>query len=304
MYTEMQLGFINNSSQVAASRAAAVRNIRDAISDRTGGISYYTSLKELKNSLNTDPDAFEKLRARLYHAYDKFIVNGRAVFSLACDEESFEKIKDVALPMKDRLTDTLDNATAELLSGNIALCAPCDIVFNGYSFNIDSKLSGGKLMLAKNILTLEYLWQKIRVENGAYGCGAAQNPAMRLDMYSYRDPQIKSTLDTFSKAGEFLSTLSLSDRAVEDYIISVIRKLDNPQLPRSIAYLETVRTLLGRDDEDIRRERDELLSATLGDLNSIGKALDECSKDASYCTVGNAENIRLNSQLYDEIITL
>ena len=304
MVTEMKLGFINNSAQIAVSRAAANYSVRDAISDRTGGISFYLRLRQLKETLDSDPDSFTELKGKLEAVYDKFIINGRAVYSLACDGDSYEKIKDVPLPMQARLTDTLSQASCELLSGNIALEVPCDIVFNGYSFDVEEKLSGGVLMLAKKILSLEYLWQKIRVENGAYGCGTVANSARRLDMWSYRDPQIKATLDTFSKAGDFLSGLMLSDRAVEDYIISVVRALDNPQLPRAVAYLNTVRFLIGRNRESVQRERDELLSASVSDLNAAGSVLAQSAASASFCTVGSTENIRANAALYDEMITL
>ena len=303
-YTELQLGFINNSSQIAASRAAANLNKRDAILDKTGGVTFYTRLKALKESLDDDPASYEKLREKVAAVYEKFFKNGRAVCSVACDEDSFEKIKDIPLPMKDNLTDTLSQADSDLLSGNIALSAPCDIVFNGYSFNTDEDLRGGTLMLAKKILSLEYLWQKVRVENGAYGCGTVANSAKRLDMWSYRDPQIAITLNTFQNAADFLSKLQLTDRALEDYIISVVRTLDNPQLPRAAAYVSTVFYLLGRDSAAIQQERDELLSSTLADLNEIGERMKADVGTASFCTVGSAENIEQNKELYDEIIKL
>lgn len=304
MFTEMQLGFINNSSQIAATRAAATHNVRDAILDKTGGIRFYQRLKGLRESLDADPEAFAALRSDLEAVYDKFIKNGKAVFSLACDKESYEKIQSVSLPMAKNLTDSLSQAESTLLSGNAALCAPCDIVFNGYSYNTDDSISGGALLLAKKILSLEYLWQKIRVENGAYGCGTIPNSAKRLDMWSYRDPQVKATLDTFDNAASFLSELQLSDRALEDYIISVVRTLDNPQLPRATAYLSSVYHLLGRDNDAIQKERDELLATTLADLNTIGEALKANVKDAARCTVGSTENIEANKALYDEIVKL
>ena len=304
MVTEMQLSFINNSSQLAATRAAANRNVRDAILDKTGGVAFYLRLKELKESLAADPDAFDRLKANLAGVYETYIKNGRAVCSLACDEGSFAAIKDTPLPMRERLTDSMRQAQTSLLCGNIALAAPCDIVFNGCSFNAEKELSGGVLMLAKKILSLEYLWQKVRVENGAYGCATVQNPAKRLDMWSYRDPQIRSTLETFKNAADYLSGLRLSDRALEDYIISVVRTLDNPQLPRATAYLSSVYHLLGRDNDAVQRERDELLTATLEELNAIGENLKADAKNASWCTVGSAENIEANKDLFDEIIRL
>ena len=304
MTTEMQLGFINNSAQLAAARASANHNVRDAIGDKMSGIGFYLRLKALKDTLTEKPDSFNELKAKLEDVYARYVQNGSAVFSLACDEESYDQIKNLPLPAASRLTDRLSDASTQLLSGNIALSAPCDIVFNGYSFNTDKALSGGQLLLAKKILSLEYLWQKIRVENGAYGCGAVLNSVRRLDLWSYRDPQIRATLDTFRGAADFLSDLQLSDRAVEDYIISVVRSLDNPQLPRVTAFIGTLYYLLGRDNEDLQQERDALLSATLSDINALGEKMKGTAADAAWCTVGSAENIEANKDLYDEIIKL
>ena len=304
LYTDMQLGLINNSSQTAAVRAAANRYVRDAINDKVRGVSFYTRLKALKETLDSDSDAFDALKATLEAVYQKYFVNGSAVLSISCDEETYAQIKDAPLPMKDRLTDGLNEAHTSLLSGNIALTAPCDIVFNGYSAPVDSDIKGGELMLCKKVLSLEYLWQKIRVENGAYGCGANPGAAHRLDMWSYRDPQAAVTLNTFNNAGAFLSELKLSERAVEDYIISCIRTLDTPQMPQAQATVNDLLALSHRTDESLQRERDDLLNADLKAINAVGERMKNSAHAGACCTVGCAESIQANKDLYDEIIRL
>ena len=302
--TDMQLGLINNSSQIAASRAAANHHIRDAINDKVRGVSFYTRIKALNEALDNDPNAFDTLKATLEDVYRKYFINGSAVLSVSCDEETFSQIKSVSLPMKDRLTDGLQEAHSALLSGNIAVTAPCDIVFNGYSYPVDTEVKGGELMLCKKILSLEYLWQKIRVENGAYGCGANPGAAHRLDIWSYRDPQVAGSLNTCDNAADFLSTLNLSDRAVEDYIISCIRTLDTPQMPQAQAAVNDLLALSGRTDESLQKERDDLLNADLAAVNAVGERMKASVKEKAYCTVGSTESIQANKELYDEILRL
>ena len=305
IFTDMQLGLINNSSQIAVTRASANHNVSAAILDKTSGIGFYVRLKELRKELEEGgEDAFWELRNKLMHVYYTFILKGKAVMSIACDEDSAAEIESVPLPMEYTLTDSLNCADTETLWGNIALSAPCDIVFNGYSFNAGEDINDGVFLLAKKILALEYLWQRIRVENGAYGCGASANTAKRLDMWSYRDPQIASTLTACDNAAEFLSDLELSERAMEDYIISVVRTLDNPRLPRATAYLSDVYYLVGKDNDDIQRERDELLTATLTDVKALGERLKEYVPDRAYCTVGSADMIFAIKEIYNEIIRL
>lgn len=303
MATDMMLGLINNSSQIAATRAAANHYVRDAINDKVRGLSFYTRIKTLKEELEKDDAAFDRLKAQLEAVYQNRFRNGKAVLSIACDRETDDRINDAAVPMKANLTEKLNDAHSTLLSGNIAVTAPCDIVFNGYCYPT-GEIKGGELMLCKKILSLEYLWQKIRVENGAYGCGANPGAAKRLDMWSYRDPQIGATMATFDNAADFLSTLALSDRAVEDYIISCIRTIDTPQMPQAQAIVDDVLYLSGRTDESLQAERDELLSADLEKINAVGEKLKTSVNNKAFCTVGNTENVNRNKDLYDEIIKI
>lgn len=302
--TDMQLGLINNSSQIAATRAAANHYVRDAINDKVRGLRFYVRAKALKEELEKDDDAFEKLREKLEGVYRRVFIDGKAVLSIACDKDTKEAIETVELPLKERLSASLGDAKSGLLSGNIAVAAPCDIVFNGYSYPVDGDIKGGELMLGKKILSLEYLWQKIRVENGAYGCGANPGAAKRLDMWSYRDPQIGITLDTFDNAAGFLSKLELSERAVEDYIISCIRTLDTPQMPQAQAIVSDLLYLSGRSDESLQKERDELLSADLAKIREVGRRMEASVDKKAFCTVGNTEKINLQKDLYDEIIKI
>lgn len=304
LYTDIQLALINNPSQIAVLRAAAVHNVRDAISDKLNGLSFYFRLKELKSDLDSGKVSYSTVREGLEAVYDKFIVRGRLVMSISCDEDTLAGISPIALPCSDRLTDSLSDASASLLSGNIAVTAPCDIVFNGYSYNTPEDIPGGQLILAKKILSLEYLWQKIRVENGAYGCAANPGSGKRLDMWSYRDPQVAATISTYDNAAAFLSELTLSDRALEDYIISCIRGLDNPLTPQAQAYNSDLLYLSGRSDTKLQQERDELLSAELSDINAVGEKLITSISGRAYCTVGCTESINANSDIYDKIIKL
>ena len=304
IYTDIRLSIIGNSSQLAAARAAAVHNVRDAVVDKFKGVTFYTRLKELKSDLDSGRVSFGELEEKLNAVYERFIANGKPVISIACDGDSLKAVDSSKLPFEGDTSTSLEEAETSLLSGNIALCAPCDIVFNGYSLNLDKSFRGGELMLVKKILSLEYLWQKIRVENGAYGCGATPSANKRLDMWSYRDPQVKATLNTFSASADFLNSLSLSERAVEDYIISCVRGLDNPLTPPAQGYVSDLLYLSGRGDDVLQRERDELLGASLADINAIGERIKSFIPDSAYCTVGSGENITANSDLFDEILKL
>ena len=296
-FTDLQLSLINNSGQTAMGRAAGTYSVADALSDKMRGLTAYENLRALHDDLDNRIDS---VIADVRAVYEKYIIGGKCVLSVACDRETFDKLPDFSVT--ENAVTALTPTQTPLLSGSLALSAPTDIVFNGYSADIaDESISAGAMIASKKILSLEYLWQTIRVENGAYGCGATPTRFRRLDFWSYRDPQIGSTLDCYRKAADFLSTLSLSDRQMEDYIIGCIRTLDTPTPPSHKALLSDIMFLSGRTDADRQRDRDELLSVTLKDVRHVGEAAKKYMDAAPYCTVGNAENIERNRDLFDRI---
>ena len=51
----------------------------------------------------------------------------------------------------------------------------------GYSYN-------GSMLVLKSILAMDYLWNRIRVQGGAYGAHFGINRAGELYFASFRDP--------------------------------------------------------------------------------------------------------------------
>src|SRR5690606_32969762 len=61
------------------------------------------------------------------------------------------------------------------------------------------------LSVATKYLGTSYLWDKLRVEGGAYGGFASYNPLVGSYAFgSYRDPNLVATLDVYDRAPEFL----------------------------------------------------------------------------------------------------
>ncbi len=299
-YNDLTLSLINNASQIAKSRAAAGTSTADAINDKMSGIALYRRMRELYDHLD---ERLDDTIAEMGKVYEKFIRQGSAMMSIACDRETFDTLQRDVLTRP--VVTSLAPATTPLLHGNIALKTPSDIVFNGYSADLsDIGLDLGAMQAGKKILSLEYLWDVIRVQNGAYGCGTAPTRHRRLDFWSYRDPQIRSTLSCFRGAAAFLQTLSLSRRQLEDYIIGCIRTLDSPVTPYQEALLADLSFLSGKTVEQQQQERDELLAVTLDDLHTFGDAIAGRMADGAYCTVGNADLIESCRELYDEIIIM
>ncbi|MFR5783168.1 MAG: hypothetical protein ACLUEK_15800, partial [Oscillospiraceae bacterium] len=62
----------------------------------------------------------------------------------------------------------------------------------------------GRWQLAGRVVSLEYLWNAVRVQGGAYGTGMVTRVSGFDGCYSYRDPSAAATLRTYAGAPQFL----------------------------------------------------------------------------------------------------
>ena len=117
--------------------------------------------------------------------------------------------------------------------------------------------------VAANILTYGYLWNVIRVQGGAYGCGLRMGPSAAL-AYSYRDPTPARSLQMYRGAAEFLQEFVKSGERIDKFVISTIAETEPLMSPRDEGALADSRWFAGRTEEDLRRQRAQIL-ATDGD---------------------------------------
>jgi Zn-dependent M16 (insulinase) family peptidase len=107
------------------------------------------------------------------------------------------------------------------------------------------------------------LHAKIREQGGAYGGGAVSNPLSgTFYFYSYRDPNIVSTLKAFDEAVQNVTQGNFDDSDLEEAKFEMIQGLDTPVSPGSQAEVAYGRWREGRSYEIRQAYRTKLLSLT------------------------------------------
>lgn len=105
------------------------------------------------------------------------------------------------------------------------------IIPSGVSYSAmalpDSSADTAVRKVLYNILSLEYLWNEVRVKGGAYGTGAVISPSGEQSFFSYRDPSPAASIDTYRKAADFIKEYAAGSPDITQYIISSISK-DEP----------------------------------------------------------------------------
>ncbi|MDD4324582.1 MAG: insulinase family protein [Eubacteriales bacterium] len=160
----------------------------------------------------------------------------------------------------------------------------------------DTRPAGGRYsgewLAVNRILTLEYLWNKIRVQGGAYGCGFSIDKAANCFFHSYRDPQPWNSLTTYRNSALFLQDFAESENDIDRFIIGTISGLD-PQLSHK-RQVDTAELwyFSGYSAEKTLHSRRELMATDTEDLLKLSQILAESVQENSICLVGPADVVK------------
>jgi Zn-dependent M16 (insulinase) family peptidase len=150
----------------------------------------------------------------------------------------------------------------------------------------------GATAVAMTFLNTGYLWDKVRVQGGAYGAGSGFTELTGNFVFtSYRDPNLLQTLDAYDAASDYLRR-EIDDAELARSIIGVIGRLDAYQLPDAKGYTALVQTLIGDTAEHRQLRRDEVLGARLGDFRALADVLAEAAKIGQVAVLGSEAAIK------------
>ena len=152
--------------------------------------------------------------------------------------------------------------------------------------------SFAKMALASHIISLEYLWNVVRVQGGAYGAGLSVKESGFCGCYSYRDPSAAQSLKAFTSSGAFLEKALTPERDLSGAIIGTVAEA-SPFLSTKMKgqYADSL-YIKGTSYEDLCARRQELLSTTPENLLPVADLLKTTlQEDSSLCVIGPKEQL-------------
>ena len=133
-----------------------------------------------------------------------------------------------------------------------ALLAPSQVNFVGKAFNLYEAgyQYHGSINVINGLLRTMYLWEKVRVQGGAYGamCGFDRMSGA-FWFGSYRDPNLLDTLKVFDCTADWLANITIDEQELTRSIIGTIGELDSYMLPDMQGYVSLQRHLIGMTDD-------------------------------------------------------
>jgi Zn-dependent M16 (insulinase) family peptidase len=142
-----------------------------------------------------------------------------------------------------------------------ALCVP--------SFNLLNPKAAHQTLLA-HILKTGYLWQTVRMKNGAYGAFAAGSSLEGLFSWSsYRDPNPDLSMESFVESLDAFRSMELTHDQLLNSLVGVVGSEEKPGSASSDGFLGFRRHLYGITDAMRQTMRDWLFASIKEDLDAV-----------------------------------
>jgi Zn-dependent M16 (insulinase) family peptidase len=267
------------------------------LDEQFGGITHLLFLRELAEQVDRDwPSVLHKLEM-----IRKLLINRqRMLCNITLDAAGWAAFQ----PQLAGFLAELPAAPAgpqtwhrEPLAEDEGLVIPAQVNYVGKGANLyrHGYQLDGSIFVVLNFLRTTYLWEKIRVQGGAYGAFAAFDHRSGTFSYlSYRDPNLLQTLATYDHTPAFLQQIDgsrLSQEEITKSIIGVIGDFDAYQLPDAKGFISMTRYLSGETDETRHARRQQVLATSREDFRRFGQVLEQVSQHGQVVVLGSQEGI-------------
>ena len=294
----MEQQFIQQGNVYAATRASAHYTVDGAVSERCSGVSYYkflcgvqergnwAALGEKLDALRTEVLQHAELTVSLYGSEDALA----KLRTLLPDSRFAAEGRAAAKPYVEPLTPPVNEAF---------------IIDGGVNYDVQvwpMERRSDRKALAR-VMSYEYLWHNIREVGGAYGTGMLSSDGVEY-LYTYRDPHVKESYDTFAKGPAELAAREYTEKDLNDFIVGAAAKLDTPRKPRAEAREIDRRYFCGITDEMVSADRRALCAVDAALLKEQAAELGAAMANGVRVVFGSKDAVEAAKELFDTVETL
>ena len=298
----IELNLQNSAPTIISSRISSYQSTAGAYND-AAILPFNNFLKDLLKDFDAK---FDELVDDLYEVKDQLLNRNGIVVSVTAPEELYKNFRPhlteilKALPVEEFPVQSYDYPLKKLNEGLYSQ-SRVQYVGKGANFiNLGYKYSGS-LNVLETILRYEYFWLKIRVQGGAYGAFVNFNRNGGMFFGSYRDPNLKKTLEVFDGTADFLKNFDVSEREMDKYIIGTMSRIDKPLTPSLKGQLAAEFCLKNITYDDRQKSRTEILTTRQKDIRELEKLVSACMAENKICVFGNEEILKDNQDIFGTV---
>lgn len=292
--SRLQSSMMSAGHVVAGGRAVSYFSENAAIQEVLSGMDFYRLLEKICGDWEQEGKKTVEKLSEL--AKQIFCRENLMLDFISQDEAVYEQFRELAGGLKEKLpvknaagqpyrVETVRRNEGFLSSSQVQyVCRAGNFLKHGLPYT-------GALRILKGILGNDYLWNQVRVKGGAYGCMCSFGKNGDAWFVSYRDPNLAKTIEAFEAAPGWVEQFADDERAMTQAVIGTISEMDTPMNPAAKGLRSLSIYLTNQTEEQLQRERDEVLDATAKDIRALAAYIRAFLEDDCLCVVGNEKKI-------------
>ena len=225
-------------------------------------------LKGICNRLGEDN---QELLEKIKFLYERVFQKGRLTINMTGDAEGLSLLHGELDRMLESVKTGEKTGTAQMpklsrVYEGISIPAEVCYVAKVIPAAFYREEQSAPLLVLSRWLSNNYLYNRIRVQGGAYGGMSQYEPGNGLFSFlSYRDPNLLETLSVYESARE-QALRGIPERELEKAVIGTIGQIDRPMDPAGKGYAAMVRYFSGLTDELRMNFRNRVLDMATEDV--------------------------------------
>ena len=272
--------------------------------ERVKGIRYYHFIEKLEEDFRKNP---KNLGEKLTALSKKLLEGKNLCVAVGGDLEIYRKEKvslsDFLAKHFSEKEEWEESVFAAGEGERKAWITPSQVnyVARVGSFRDEALPYTGALKVMKNALTFDFLWKNIREKGNAYGVMSGFGRSGESYVVSYRDPHVGRSYEVYKKIADYLRNFEATELEMTKFIIGAISEMDTPKPAYTKFLLGLSCTLSHLTNEDLQREREEVLSANSETIRELSAYIEKIFSEEILCTIGNGQKIEENKSYFDTI---
>ncbi len=303
-YSDRSISIENNGFGVAQTRLYSYFSKTGMFNELTRGLEYYWFLGDVVKKFETDSEA---VMAELNEVAGMLFTKDNLTASVTCNDADYavwsEAFSSFINEMPSSPLQYADwDFKLEKKNEGMVTTSKVQYVIQGYNYKELGYDWSGKFNVLNQILSTDWLQTQVRVMGGAYGGFAGINQMGNMMLASYRDPNLKETLDTYKGTVEFLKSFEADDKAMTRFIIGTVAGMEGPETASMKGNTALQRFMEGTTADMVQADKDAVLSTTAADIAGMSDMIKAVLDKNYICVYGNKEKVEANKSLFLNVI--
>lgn len=297
--SRLEMGLYDNGHVLMMNRALSNHMKYYKINELINGIDFYLFVKSL-NKIES-----EQIISKLKEVYKKLFTKKNLIINLTSDFSNESKLDFQIAKLVEKF-ENKDyenfNFTFEPKQVKEGFLSSADVQYVSLANKIENYDS--KASILNNLASTGFLYNEIRAKGGAYGAGINISRLKSLAAYSYRDPNLKKTIENYRRLPQYLKELNIETSDLTPIIIGALGKFDPPMTERGKGDFDLNMYLSGRSYEELDDAIENALNFNIEDAKNFAPVIEEAFVNGSLAVLGNKSTLIDNKDLFDKLIEL